>query len=370
MTLPKTGADDGGGHAPFAAAVGFVESGNEGGTLAGPPASPELVTVIVPAYNAGATIGATLDSIRAQTHTSLEVLVIDDGSTDATAETVLRHASVDPRIRLIRQSNKGVAAARNRGIAEARGEYLAPIDADDLWRPDKIERQMQLLRAGGSRVGLVYCWFALIDENSRIVSLRHRPVDEGDVLARMCLGNVVGNGSSALIRKSVAREVGGYDSSLRARQAQGCEDLKFHLQIAARYHFAVVKDHLTGYRRTRFSMSSDVAQMIRSYELVAAEFVEKHPQYFRQFHEGKNFVLSWLLTTAFWHRRYRDAARLTRMMLINDRRYALLILAMMPAILTRNALASVLRRWLKTAPWPRSGFAPSHSISDSVALTA
>jgi len=364
MTPPTIGVKDSRGHASLA------EAGANGGSLGGPPTSSELVTVIVPAYNAGATIGATLDSIRAQTHTNLEVLVIDDGSTDATAEIVLHHASIDPRIRLIRQSNEGVAAARNRGIAEARGEYLAPIDADDLWRPDKIERQMQVLRARGSRVGLVYCWFALIDEKSRIVSLRHRPVDEGDVLARMCLGNVVGNGSSALIRKSVALEVGGYDPSLRARQAQGCEDLKFHLQIAARHHFAVVKDHLTGYRRTRFSMSSDVAQMIRSYELVAAEFIKKYPQYFWQFHEGKNFVLSWLLTTAFWHHRYRDAVRLTRMMLANDRRYALFILAVMPAILTRNALAPVVRRWLKTAPWPRRGAAPSHFLSGSNALTA
>jgi glycosyltransferase involved in cell wall biosynthesis len=331
--------------------------------------SSELVTVIVPAYNASLSIGETLSSIRAQTHKNLEVLVIDDGSTDATAEIVLRHASIDPRIRLIRQANDGVAAARNRGMAEARGEYLAPIDADDLWRPDKIERQLQVPQSGGERVGLVYCWFALIDEKSRVISLRHRPTNEGDVLARMCLGNVVGNGSSALIRKSVAVEVGGYDPSLRARNAQGCEDLKFHLQIAARYHFAVVKDHLTGYRRTSCSMSSDVTQMIRSYELVVAEFVKEYPQYSRQFHEGRNYVLSWLLTTALWLHRYRDASRLIRMMLANDRRYALFILVVMPAILTRNALAPTARRLLKTALWPRRRIAPSHFLADSIALT-
>src|SRR5438045_2856629 len=133
MTSSRIGALDGRGHAPSAEAVGLVERGVEGGTE--PLPLCELVTVIVPAYNAGVTIGATLDSIRAQTHTNLEVLVIDDGSTDATAKIVQRHASVDPRIRLIRQSNEGVAAPRNRGIAEARGEYLAPIDADALWRP-------------------------------------------------------------------------------------------------------------------------------------------------------------------------------------------------------------------------------------------
>src|SRR5262249_50189131 len=156
------------------------------------------------------------------------------------------------------------------------------------WRPTKIAAQLQALRAGGERVGLVYCWYALIDEKSRVISLRHRPTDEGDVLARMCLRNIVGNGSAALMRKSVLAEIGGYDTSLRARSAQGCEDLKLHLQLAARYHFAVVKSHLIGYRRTSRSMSSDVTQMIRSFDLVVGEFRTKYPQYSRQFHEGRN----------------------------------------------------------------------------------
>src|SRR5579863_7666011 len=93
----------------------------------------ELVTVVIPAYNAAHTIDETLRSARYQTHRNLEILVVDDGSKDATPEVVARHAVIDARIRLIVQENAGVAAARNRGIAEAKSDLIAPLDADDLW---------------------------------------------------------------------------------------------------------------------------------------------------------------------------------------------------------------------------------------------
>lgn len=89
----------------------------------------DLVTVVIPAYNAAATIDETLLSVRSQSHRRLEILVVDDGSKDATAHIVQRHCAEDSRIRLIRQRNSGVAAARNRGVAEATGDFVAPIDA-------------------------------------------------------------------------------------------------------------------------------------------------------------------------------------------------------------------------------------------------
>src|SRR5262245_57856494 len=97
-----------------------------------------VVSVVVPAFNAGATLDQTLRSVRAQTYTHLEVIVVDDGSKDATAEIALAHAKSDARIRLVRQANGGVASARNAGIREARAALVAPIDADDLWAPTKI----------------------------------------------------------------------------------------------------------------------------------------------------------------------------------------------------------------------------------------
>jgi glycosyltransferase involved in cell wall biosynthesis len=153
------------------------------------------VSVIVPAYNAACTIDATLDSIRNQTYLELEIIVVDDGSSDATAVLVERHQRVDPRIRLFRQENAGVAAARQSRIAEARGDLIAPIDADDLWRPTKIERQMEMemMIARGDAVGLVYTWVATVDVKGDIVSTAYRPRHEGPVLAQMCRGKPLGN---------------------------------------------------------------------------------------------------------------------------------------------------------------------------------
>src|ERR1700674_400681 len=90
----------------------------------------DLVTVVIPAFNAARTIDETLRSVRSQTHRRLEILIVDDGSTDATPQIVERHVAEDRRIRLIRQPNAGVAAARNKGVVEAAGDLVAPIDAD------------------------------------------------------------------------------------------------------------------------------------------------------------------------------------------------------------------------------------------------
>src|SRR5262245_4502278 len=157
----------------------------------------DLVSVVIPAHNAAATIGETLLSVRSQTHRMLEILVIDDGSTDGTADIARDHAALDSRIRLVRQKNGGVAAARNRGIEEAAADLVAFVDADDLWAPDKIEKQIAVLRKEGPSVALVYTWWAWIDAASCITA-RWCPTEAGDVLERLCLGNFVGNGSSIL----------------------------------------------------------------------------------------------------------------------------------------------------------------------------
>ena len=136
------------------------------------PITEDLVTVIVPAYNAAATIDETLRSVRAQSHASLEIIVVDDGSVDSTAQVVERHVEADSRVALIRHSaNKGVAAARNTAIAAGKGDLIAPIDADDLWHSLKIEKQVAVMRKGGRKVGLVYTWSALLDAESRVTAL-------------------------------------------------------------------------------------------------------------------------------------------------------------------------------------------------------
>src|SRR5207302_10235349 len=105
------------------------------------PSRPGLVSAIIPAFNDAATIERTVSSVLNQTYSDLEVLVVDDGSTDQTAALVQSMADVDHRIRLLQKPNGGLASARNHGIAHAGGEFIAPIDADDLWHPEQIRKQ-------------------------------------------------------------------------------------------------------------------------------------------------------------------------------------------------------------------------------------
>lgn len=309
----------------------------------------ELVSVIVPAFNAAGTIAETLRSVCDQTYRNLEILVVDDGSTDATRDIVRKIARTDPRIRLIEKTNGGVASARNLGVLESRGEFIAPVDADDLWRPTKIAKQMKAMREIGDACGLVYTWYAQIDNAGRIVSRKHKPLDEGHVLIRMCRGNVVGNGSGALMRKRAMLDAGLYDPSLRSRNAQGCEDLKLYFAIAERYLFAVVKEHLTGYRRIDWNMSSDVLQMERSNTLVTAEFQERYPQYGALFRMARITFLKWLFVRAVRLRRPWETWVLARKIFALDQLAAIRILLMLPVTLTRGWIvprAKWLVKWL------------------------
>jgi glycosyltransferase involved in cell wall biosynthesis/peptidoglycan/xylan/chitin deacetylase (PgdA/CDA1 family)/SAM-dependent methyltransferase len=307
-----------------------------------------LVTVVVPAYNAERTIDETLCSARYQTHANLEILVVDDGSKDATADIVLRHAAIDSRVRLITQANGGVAAARNRGIAEAKSDLIAPLDSDDLWAPTKIEKQLQAMSQGGAKVALVYTWFAVIDEKGNVRDLEHQPLDCGPVLQRMCRGNLVGNGSSPLMRKSAILEAGGFDPGLRSAHAQGCEDLLLYFRISERHEFAVVPEHLTGYRRHADAMSEDALQMLRSYRLVAEEMSQKYPEYLADIRFGEANLADWLIRKALRKCRFGLAAEIFSHIAHTDLRFSLA--TFLPGVLMRGGLMLV--RPARTGPKP------------------
>lgn len=256
-----------------------------------------LVSVVVPLFNGAPTIERTLECISRQTWPNVEVIVIDDGSTDAGADLVRAFARrADRDIRLIQQENEGVAVARNRGAAAASGGHLAFVDADDLWAPEKLE--LQMARMAQTNAALVYTWAALIDGADRVYSLEHRPDAEGDIFRTLCRSNVVGNGSSPLMRREAFDAVGGYDPSLRARGAQGCEDLMIYLRIAEHRQVSVVRRHLTGYRVTRDNMSSNALRMLRSCELTLDTFRPHYPQYAQEFDDHRRDMLFWLLARA------------------------------------------------------------------------
>jgi glycosyltransferase involved in cell wall biosynthesis len=234
-----------------------------------------LVSIVIPVRNGERFVSRTLASALAQTYDPIEIVVVDDGSTDRTASLVESAAANDSRIRFLRTEQSGVAATRNLGIRQARGKLIAPLDADDLWHPKKIASQVEVMQASSPEVGLVYCWSIEIDENDFVIL----PIEAdsgacGRVTMELAKGNFVGNSSAPLIRRSCIDAVGGYDVSLKPH---GAEDWKFYLALSEHCEFAVIRQHLVGYRQSSGSLSRDVTGMAQSTANVTHWLTEKWP---------------------------------------------------------------------------------------------
>lgn len=204
------------------------------------------VTVVIPAHNAMAYLPETLNSVLKQTFTDFEVIIINNGGTDHIVDWASK--IIDPRVRLISQENRGVAGARNTGILNAQGEYVALLDADDLWEPTKLEKQVKCLDSK-PEVGLVYTWTLLIDEQGKSTGVVANADVEGYVWEQLLLGDVIGSGSSAMIRRSCFDKVGLFDPNLFI------EDCDMWVRIASCYPLAVIKEILVYYRQHSISMS-------------------------------------------------------------------------------------------------------------------
>jgi glycosyltransferase involved in cell wall biosynthesis len=241
-----------------------------------------IVSVIVPAYNAEPFIERTLDSVLSQTYKNLEVIVVDDGSTDATREIVARIAEHDGRVHVLVQRNQGVAAARNAAIAHSRGEFVAPVDADDIWFPRKIELQLLRMEECGGETALVYCWWAGVDEDDYLTGTAARWLAEGHLADSLTFLNFIGNASVPLFRRSALEEVGGYNEHFRKEHGQGCEDWDLTLRVAERYKLAVAKAFLVGYRSVDGRMSNNWQQMAKSYDLMLADLLQRRPDVNRE----------------------------------------------------------------------------------------
>ena len=227
-----------------------------------------LITVIIPVFNAEIFLEETVRSVLSQDYSHFELLIIDDGSTDQSGKIADEWAHRDDRIQVIHQTNAGVAAARNRGIAMARGEYCAFIDADDRWEAETLRLWHQALSHLPEAVGVVYGWSLDVDHQDHLTGGFHGATVVGSVLPTLLAHNFLGNASSTIVKRSLAVSVGGYDVSLRDRAAQGCEDWDFYLKLAEICEFAVVPRVLVRYRKPVMSMSSDYDQMARSHQFV------------------------------------------------------------------------------------------------------
>lgn len=238
-----------------------------------------LVSVIIPAYNAENFLEETLLSVISQTYKNLEIFAIDDGSQDGTPQIVKKIMEKDVRVMLLQQSNQGVAAARNLGIKKAQGDYIAPLDADDIWYPKKIEKQVECFLENDSSIGLVYAWSVGIDEEGFINRRRCIvPTVEGNVFLPLLCSNLINTASTPLIRRTCLEKVGYYNCELKQKNAQGCEDWELYLRIAQYYQFRVVPEILVGYRKVVGSMSRNHIAMAKSMTLTLNKIQQKYPE--------------------------------------------------------------------------------------------
>ncbi len=267
------------------------------------------VTVVVPSYNSAWSIERTLASILAQNFADFELIVVNDGSTDDLHKRIA-HFRTDPRLRVIDQENRGLAGARNRGIAEARGDLVAPIDADDLWHPDFLAATVAALDSD-TKAPFAYTYSFRIDERDRLFPvLRFVQPPRHDFLGLLSL-NSVGSGSAAVLRRLLVQAVGGYDEKMRGFGLPGAEDWKLILQLAAIGEPALVERHLVGYRLVKRGMSqANPRRQLDAVLAVMADLRREFPEIpARWFSDGRTMMTAWLLPTFLRRGMFGDAAR-------------------------------------------------------------
>lgn len=241
-------------------------------------------SIVVPAYNSAGTIAETLRSLLSQTFEDFEVIIVDDGSTDALSRVVGRFT--DPRIRVVRQVNRGLAGARNTGIDTAQGAYIGFCDSDDCWLPGKLAAHVALLDER-PEVGLSYSGSAMIDSRSRPMGLSQRPKCEGVQARDVLLRNPVGNGSAPVIRRAALDDIAFRPAAETQRDwwfdetFRQSEDIECWIRLAltTRWEIAGIDEDLTLYRINPGGLSSSITRQLESWERMAAKVEQIDPAF-------------------------------------------------------------------------------------------
>ncbi|AHM05432.1 glucosyltransferase [Roseibacterium elongatum DSM 19469] len=244
-------------------------------------------TIVVPAFNVTRTLPETLRSLRAQTERDLEIVIVDDGSHDETPAIAAQAMARDARIRVLRQANRGLAGARNTGIAAARGAYIGFCDADDIWEPQKLAAHIRHLDAN-PRVGLSFSGSLLVDDDNRALGLVQAPRLMGITAAHVFKRNPIGNGSAAVMRREAADAIAYRPSHETERDwvfdetfAQS-EDIECWLRLALTtdWHIEGVPGALLRYRVNGAGLSAATDRQLASWEDMVRKLTPIAPDFF------------------------------------------------------------------------------------------
>ena len=228
------------------------------------------VSVIIPTYNRANLLGRAVHSVLSQTFADFELIIVDDASEDNTAQLVdgLR----DKRIRYIRHEvNKGEVGARNTGVTNSRGEYIAFLDDDDEWLPEKLKLEMDLLENSPPETGGVYTGFFLKEMASGKTLLTCVPEEKGNIYLDLATSNVIGSPSTVLLRRECFEKAGLFDEKINYRT-----DHDMWIRIAKDFEFKAIGEPLVRYGVHENNISDDVELRIRGMEALLG----KHKEFF------------------------------------------------------------------------------------------
>lgn len=251
-----------------------------------------LISIIIPCYNGEMYLDETLRSVFSQTYKNYEIIAVDDGSsTDDVANICNRYKN---RLKYIRQENRGLSAARNAGIINSRGQYLAFIDHDDIWLPEKLEKQLKRyeeLKKERRSVGLIYTGLQLIAENGTEINKVLYKSSGNNYKALMFI-DFIGTPSSVLVERSVLNDIGLFDDEIKS-----CSDWELWLRIAKKYEIYSLDEFLTKNRNVTGSLSKNTEGMIKDLSFVIEKKFSSEANYNKitAYHK-KDFANRWKIS--------------------------------------------------------------------------
>lgn len=237
------------------------------------PASRVRLSVVIPSFNTGEYVIAAIQSVLTQTYPNLEIIVVDNSSSDDSVGKIL--SITDERLTCVCQQNRGLAGSRNTGLLISRGIYVGFLDSDDVWLPEKAERHIARMERN-PQLGLTFSHSAYLDQGGtptgQLLMSRCVKPEARDLIRR----NHIGNGSTPILRRACLEESGGFDETI-----QSCEDWELWVRIAVctKFKIELIPEVLTGYRVRLGSLSVSYDHFISNGELVVARFRRYVPEF-------------------------------------------------------------------------------------------
>ena len=287
-----------------------------------------LVSVVIPIYNCEKYVKKAIDSVLAQTHINLEIIVVDDGSLDGSREIVNRIK--DNRLRVVERKNGGLAAARNTGIKESKGQLIGLLDADDWWHPKKIEFHVKHFMSNPN-LGLSFSYSELVDESGHSLSILQMGQTTNITSKNIYLKNPIGNGSAVVINKNLIADASKYKedkdkSALFNENLRQSEDVECWLRICLTTSWSLegIPFVLTYYRINQSSLSANLEKQYQSWKETSSiiskydkEFIDKYQA------TAEAFYLRYLARRAQSQRNTKEAWKYLKRSL---KRYPLIVI--------------------------------------------